>query len=129
MADHVAAFDRGALGAGRDSSATRWPHAGGLDGLAVHLQAAHAKKLIAGQAAHVIADLDLAAERRSGDHDAMPLQDEGAVDGQAKVTARRGLVGALQMFGDAGVLELVDALAGDRRDGDHRRSLPAPCRG
>ncbi len=55
----------------------------------MNLQAAHAKKIIARQAAHLLADFDFAAERCAGNDDAMPLHYEGAVDGQAEVTVRR----------------------------------------
>ena len=90
----MAARDLGALGTGEIHRHALSP-TGAVDGFAVDLQAAHAKKMIAGQAAHLLADFDLAAQRRAGDDHAVPLQDEGAVDGQAEVTARRGFVVAL----------------------------------
>ena len=112
VANDLAALDGGALGAGeihRDALAP----AGALDRLAMHLQAAHAEQIVAGQAAHLLADFDLAAERRAGDDDAMALQDEGAVDRQAKVAGRRGVIGGFQRLGDQ-LLELFEALAGHR---------------
>jgi hypothetical protein len=55
MADHMAAFDGGPVGAGEIQGDPLAP-AGGLDGVAVDLQTAHAKDQIAGQAAHLLAD-------------------------------------------------------------------------
>ena len=90
VANHLAAFDGRALRAGEIHGDALAP-AGALDGLAVHLQAAHAKKIVARQTAHLLADFDLAAERRAGDDDAMALEHEGAVDRQAEIAARRRL--------------------------------------
>ena len=99
VADDVAAFDGRALRPGQVHRDALAP-AGRLDRLAMHLQAAHAKQLVARQTAHLIADLNFAAESGAGDDDAMALQDEGAVHRQAKVAARRGLAGALQCPGN-----------------------------
>ena len=79
------------------------PPAGAIDRLAMHLKAAHAKHIIAGQAAQLLADFDRAAERGSRDHDALSLEYEGTVDGQ----------------GDAGL---------GRPGGRAGRRLPVPLR-
>jgi hypothetical protein len=112
MADHMAALDGGTVGAGEIQSDPLAP-AGRVDGMAVDLQTAHTKEQIAGQAAHLIADLDLAGERRSSHYDSMPLEHESAIDWQAKIAAGRRLVPALEDFRDT-FLERLDALAGGR---------------
>ena len=62
----------------------------------MHLQAAHAKQMVTGQAAHLVADFDFAAQRRAGHDHAMSLQDKSAVHRQTEVSARRRLIEVLE---------------------------------
>ena len=73
--------------------------------------------VIAGKAAHLLADFDLAAQTGAGDDHTMPLQNEGAVYGQPEISGRRGFSLLLERFRDQG-FELVDALTGRRGDGE-----------
>ncbi len=66
----------------------------------MHLQAAHAKQVVARQAAHLLADFDLAGERRAGDDDAMALQDKSPVHRQTKVAGWGGVIGGFQCRGN-----------------------------
>ncbi len=58
--------------------------------MAVHLKAANAKQMIAGQTTDLFADLDLTAERRAGDDYTVALKHERAIDRQAKIAGRCG---------------------------------------
>ena len=51
----------------------------------VDLETANAKQMITGQAADVVADSNLSADRGSGHDQTVPLKDEHAVDGQPEI--------------------------------------------
>ena len=91
MTDDVTTRDFGGIGSGEIQRDPLAP-AGELNRFAVHLQAAHAKELISGQATHPVAGPDLAAARRAGHYDAMALQYESAVHREAEVTAWRRFI-------------------------------------
>ena len=110
MTDDVAARDFGGIGSGEIQRHPLAP-AGELNRFSVHLQAAHAKNLISGQATHPIAGPDLAAARRAGYHYAMALQHESAVHREAEVAARRRFIDRLQRLRNK-LLELTEPLAG-----------------
>ncbi len=94
VTDDVTALDFGRIGSGEIQRDPLAP-AGDLNWLSVHLQAAHAKYLISGQATHPLAGPDLAAARRAGNHDTMALQHESAVHREAEVAVWRRFVDSL----------------------------------
>jgi hypothetical protein len=94
MTNHLAALNGSAFGTGQIHGDPLTP-TGALDGLTVHLQAAHAKEMVAGETTHLRTDANLAAERRAGDDDAMALEHEGSIHRQTKVTAWRGVASGL----------------------------------
>ena len=94
----------------------------------MNLKAADAEQLIAWETTNPVANADLAALRRTGDYQAVSLQDEHAIDGQAEVARRRILLPASQNLRDLRA-ELVQSLAGHERERDHRRVLQGCPRG
>ena len=104
-----------------------------LDGLVVVLQRADAHRLAARLPFHLVADPQTARRDRAGDDGAVPLHDEGAVDGQAEPlaapprssTCRQA--SAMAAFSSAMPAPGVGRRADDR--GVFEEACPAPARG
>ena len=95
---------------------------GARDGNAVDLETPHASGLVPGQHPYGPPLLHRAGDRRPRHDDAMAMDDEGTVDGQPEV-ARGWRTGRGRQEGSDLAPQRLEALAGQRRDGDDRRPL------
>ena len=112
VADYVTALDRRRF---RTCEIQRdaLTRPGGFNRLVMDMQAADAEDLLARETAHPLANLDLAARRRTGHDEAMTLEEEDPIDRKAEVAAGAWLLGVSQRRGDQ--RRSTRVIAGDER--------------
>src|SRR5688572_5939055 len=83
VANDVTSRDVGAVGTGQIHRYALSP-TGDVDRFAMNLQTANAEQMVSGQTAHLFANFDFTAQGRTGDDDAVSLEDEGAINRKAE---------------------------------------------